>query len=291
MLKALARYSVPILLLLTAACGTGTRGGDVSQSPTGLPTTPPMAAATAEPTQVPTIVPTSPATAVATQPVATPTVSTETPVSNSQEQQAVTAAQQALAEATNTPIEEMQLASVTAREWPDSSLGCPQPGMMYTQVITPGYLVILEAGGRQHNVHTDTGGRAVVCQRGQGRSPDAPSSDSLVSITRSGGFAGMMMTVAAGPDGTVQVFNGDETSGQVLARLRLQKPQVEQIRSVVESPAWQSLDSQYGKPGADRYQYTITGGGKQVTVYEGATTPAALQQVFTALREFWSLPE
>jgi hypothetical protein len=37
--------------------------------------------------------------------------------------------------------------------WPDSSLGCPEPGMMYTQVLVDGVLVVLEAGGRQYEYH------------------------------------------------------------------------------------------------------------------------------------------
>lgn len=39
----------------------------------------------------------------------------------------------------------------TAQEWPDASLGCPQPGMMYAQVITPGYQIMLEAAGRRYD--------------------------------------------------------------------------------------------------------------------------------------------
>lgn len=49
-----------------------------------------------------------------------------------------------------------------AVEWPDASLGCPQPGMMYGQVITPGYRVILEAAGRQYEYHTSES-RAMYC--------------------------------------------------------------------------------------------------------------------------------
>jgi hypothetical protein len=37
--------------------------------------------------------------------------------------------------------------------WPDGSLGCPEPGMMYTQVLVDGMLVVLEAGGRQYEYH------------------------------------------------------------------------------------------------------------------------------------------
>jgi len=61
--------------------------------------------------------------------------------------------------------EEVTVLSSEGVEWSDTSLGCPEPGMMYAQVITPGYLVLLEAGGREYEVHTDETGRNVVlCQ-------------------------------------------------------------------------------------------------------------------------------
>ena len=53
---------------------------------------------------------------------------------------------------------------VEAREWGDSSLGCPQPGMMYAQVITPGYLIVVAGGGKRLEYHTDMRGRAVMCR-------------------------------------------------------------------------------------------------------------------------------
>jgi hypothetical protein len=43
-----------------------------------------------------------------------------------------------------------------ARDWPDSSLGCPEDGMMYTQVITPGYRVVVEAGGAEYDYRAST---------------------------------------------------------------------------------------------------------------------------------------
>ena len=48
-------------------------------------------------------------------------------------------------------------------EWPDASLGCPQPGMMYAQVITPGYRIMLEIDGKSYEYHTGGGG-IVRCQ-------------------------------------------------------------------------------------------------------------------------------
>ena len=52
---------------------------------------------------------------------------------------------------------------VTPVTWPNSALGCPQPGMMYLQVITPGYRVRLTCDGREYTMHTDQGRRAVRC--------------------------------------------------------------------------------------------------------------------------------
>lgn len=49
-------------------------------------------------------------------------------------------------------------------QWPDGSLGCPQPGMMYVQVITPGFLVVLQADGEKYEYHTDLAGRFVLCE-------------------------------------------------------------------------------------------------------------------------------
>ncbi len=48
-------------------------------------------------------------------------------------------------------------------EYSDSSLGCPKPDQAYLQVITPGYLIVLQAQGRTYEYHTDLGKRAVRC--------------------------------------------------------------------------------------------------------------------------------
>lgn len=53
---------------------------------------------------------------------------------------------------------------IEAVTWPDASLGCPEPGMMYAQVLTPGYRFTLQSGGKLYRYHT---GRDVVklCDR------------------------------------------------------------------------------------------------------------------------------
>lgn len=48
-------------------------------------------------------------------------------------------------------------------EWPDASLGCPQPGMMYAQVITPGQRIVLQASGRTYEYHAGQG-HVILCR-------------------------------------------------------------------------------------------------------------------------------
>lgn len=73
-----------------------------------------------------------------------------------------------LAEELGTSAEQIEVLSVEMYEWPDASLGCPEPGKAYAQVITPGYRVILEAAGRKYELHTDeTGRNVVICEPNQ----------------------------------------------------------------------------------------------------------------------------
>jgi hypothetical protein len=57
----------------------------------------------------------------------------------------------------------IRLVSSEAVDWPDAGLGCPQPGLAYAQVVTPGFRFTLEVGGQTYAVHTDLAGRAVPC--------------------------------------------------------------------------------------------------------------------------------
>ena len=49
----------------------------------------------------------------------------------------------------------VKIASVQPRSWPDASLGCPEPGRSYAQVVTAGFLIELEAQGRTYRYHSD----------------------------------------------------------------------------------------------------------------------------------------
>ena len=70
-----------------------------------------------------------------------------------------------LVQATSAAADEITVVSTEEVEWSDTSLGCPQPNEMYAQMITPGYLIVLESGGTTYDFHsgTDPEGPLVQC--------------------------------------------------------------------------------------------------------------------------------
>lgn len=50
--------------------------------------------------------------------------------------------------------------------WSDGSLGCPQRGQMYTQMLVPGYRIVAITSAGQMIYHTDSHGFAVTCGGG-----------------------------------------------------------------------------------------------------------------------------
>jgi hypothetical protein len=51
-------------------------------------------------------------------------------------------------------VSQVEIVSSTVRTWNDGSLGCPEPGMNYIQVISEGYQIIVRAGGRTYDFRT-----------------------------------------------------------------------------------------------------------------------------------------
>lgn len=71
------------------------------------------------------------------------------------------------------------LASAELVTWSDGSLGCPKPGLVYTQMLVQGYRVMATSAAGQLLYHTDTRGNVVTCgmpprpaREPQGKPPD-----------------------------------------------------------------------------------------------------------------------
>jgi hypothetical protein len=66
----------------------------------------------------------------------------------------------------------LRVASVEAVTWPDSSLGCPQDGLLYMQVLVPGHRVrIVAPDGAAFDYHLGSRERWVHCPADRARAP------------------------------------------------------------------------------------------------------------------------
>ena len=60
-----------------------------------------------------------------------------------------------LSEKLKIPATSIQVIKVIPVEWPDSSMGHPEPGKVYMPVITPGYVIILLVDNTLYEYHSD----------------------------------------------------------------------------------------------------------------------------------------
>ncbi len=61
---------------------------------------------------------------------------------------------------------DVTVVSVKPVTWTDGSLGCPKPGVMYTQIVVPGFRVIVKAGDQKLDYRVGRAGTAKRCDSG-----------------------------------------------------------------------------------------------------------------------------
>lgn len=61
---------------------------------------------------------------------------------------------------------DVAVVSAEAVQWSDGSLGCPQPGMMYTQALVDGYRIVVRAGDRELDYRVRGPGSFRICPAG-----------------------------------------------------------------------------------------------------------------------------
>jgi hypothetical protein len=83
----------------------------------------------------------------------------------------VRAARADAARRTGMTAETLELLSADSVTWRDGSLGCPQPGMAYTQALVPGWRIRLRAMSQDFDYHANKRGVLVLCPAGQAVEP------------------------------------------------------------------------------------------------------------------------
>ena len=158
-----------LVIVGMVGCGRSVSSLSADTAPTPRPVTPVggsvASTATFEPAGTPTPLRTVISPTQAIQEEKTVAVSPTIPSpSNPALQELVTRAKEDLASRLSIAVNQISLVEVKAVEWSDASLGCPEPGKVYAQVITPGYLIVLEAAGESYQYHSDAQRRVVCCE-------------------------------------------------------------------------------------------------------------------------------
>lgn len=83
----------------------------------------------------------------------------------------VRAAREDAARRTGVAADALTLVSAEAVTWSDGSLGCPQPDVLYTQALVPGYRLRLRGPAGEMDYHASARGALVLCPAGRAVDP------------------------------------------------------------------------------------------------------------------------
>jgi hypothetical protein len=156
------------------------------------------------------------------------------------------AAARALAASLDIGMDQIRFISTEAVEWPDTCLGVQEEGVACAPVTVPGFRVVLEAGGRQVEYHTDEAGTLV-----------RPATV-LLQWKREGGFAGFCDSLTVYLSGEVHRHSckSGEVSQERLIDL-LPQEEMETLERWVQQYGEVSIDASDPKGVADGMVVTL----------------------------------
>ncbi len=170
------RFFVCLMILLGAALSAGCQPNtNPAVNSTQMPSATVEATIPASPT-VEATTPASPTPLTATPdklneppkrtPELIPTLGASTAVTGEVPPELLASIQKDLAERSGAAAEQMTIVQAQAIVWNDGALGCPQPGVMYTQAEVSGYRVILTVGNQPYDYHAADTGYFILCEGG-----------------------------------------------------------------------------------------------------------------------------
>lgn len=86
---------------------------------------------------------------------------------------------QDLADRLETDVDNIKIKIARQITWRSGALGCPKPGMNYTQALVPGVLILLEVDGEIYGYHAQQNQKPFHCPSGQAVIPDSIQKEDL----------------------------------------------------------------------------------------------------------------
>lgn len=175
--------AITLLAFALAGCGPSQPEGDLPPTPLDPPSEEAISTPSSEFSNQGDIAEMTPTTSV-----------------NASLQNLIEKAQEDLAQRLTISLTQISLLEAKAVVWPDSSLGCPQPGMRYKQVPEDGALIVLQANGITYEYHSGGSRGPFLCQK-VSKKPSPPAPIDLLNLTPSS--PGSSDPDAATPDNSV----------------------------------------------------------------------------------------
>lgn len=268
-----------LLLLLLAACTAATTP-EQQAAPDATATA--QATATPQPTATSTATPTSERDG-------------EAPVEADPDEEypaAAVQARMALASQLNVDVADVAILSFERREWNNACLGLAEPDEVCAEVLTPGWLVMLQVDGQRYEVHTDVSGQQVrVAADNRSRQP-AGADDAAVILRREGGIAGQVSEWRLYPSGQVEIMASASARDGSATQVEVDPARIDTLVNQIEERGFFDLQSNYlpAEACCDRFTYTLTvtadGRTHSVRAIEGSDdTPEAVWQSITLVQE------
>lgn len=109
----------------------------------------------------------------------------------------------------------------------------------------------------------------------------------VATRTRSGGFIATQETLTVYVDGTLHFVNNRLDINETQ---QVDGHQLRPLQRALAQPAWQTIKPVFGKPVADGFELSISGGGKSTTIHESPVQlPSIVQEVLQHLEALWPL--
>ena len=126
------------------------------------------------------------------------------------------------------PLESIEVIGVEIVTWPDACLGIYNPDQMCATVVTPGFIITLQAQGETYIYHSDEPGNSVILFEGKDQQPVREPVDSLPAVQAAKEFLANQLVIKPvtittvsfeerlWPDGCLGIAAKDEMCIQVI---------------------------------------------------------------------------